>query len=61
MRTNLIKNCVRQIHGCERHTGTAYQSPANLPELWSNNRVTVCEADIFRENNSERYAQERLT
>lgn len=55
------QNCGRQICECERHTEIAYQSPTNFPELWSNNRVTVCEADNFRENNSERYAQERLT
>ena len=53
--------CVWRSPGDGRHAEIAYQSPANLPELWSNNRVTVCEADNFRENNSERYAQERLT
>lgn len=47
------QNCARQIRECERHTGTAYQSPAISPELRSNNRVSVCEADNFRENCSE--------
>jgi hypothetical protein len=55
------QNCARQICECERHTETAYQSPASFPESRSNNRVSVCGADKFRENSSERYAQERLT
>lgn len=41
--------CVRRSPGGDRHAETAYQSQANLPESWSNNRVSVCGADNFRE------------
>ncbi len=45
--------CVWRSPGGGRHAEIAYQSPAISPELRSNNRVSVCEADNFRENCSE--------